>query len=280
LPKWLRIFFTLVVVVAGTNMPILLVSASPFQPHEVTYFPSTMSTGITVTITPLFGLQPPTNFIATISGKDIGLTWGYLSGTTSVLIMRQANAQPLSITDGQQVYTGSGTSFTDVGAANESVQYYYSAWGTDGVLYSTKYASTSAGGWGMVFLGIIVLVVGVSFVALRSPNPLLKMVGLAAWVMFFLYIKNTPPSPIVDGSSTQGVLMIVSWACGIGIILTYFSGEVGRQRADRNGNSYNYSAFKWKFGKDKDEYEGRIAPHNETIEEYQARVRRALHRDK
>ena len=280
MPKWLRIFFAIVVVVAGTNMPILLVSASPFHQQQMTYYAPGISSGITITINPLYvGVNPPVNFKATVSGKDIGLTWAMGANTTQIVIIRQANAQPLDRTDGAQVYSGSGLSYTDTGMANESVEYYYSAWGTDGSHYSTNASTTSAGGWGMTLLAYFVGIAILSFVALKSEFVLLKIAAMGGWFFMFMYIKSNPPPPLVEGSPAQQVFMIVCIAAGIGIALTAF----GRSTVfNRKAGDTTMAAPKWKWnmGKDRDEFDGREIKHNETIEEYQQRVRRALRRDK
>jgi hypothetical protein len=263
-----------------SQTPLLLVSASPFHQRQMTYYPGDMSMGITVTMNVAYtGPMPPINFVSAVSGKDIQLTWAMGANTTQIVIIRQANAQPLDRTDGAQVYSGSGLSYTDTGMANESVEYYYSAWGTDGSHYSTNASTTSAGGWGMTLLAYFVGIAILSFISIKSEFVLLKIAGMGGWFFMFMYIKSNPPPPLVEGSPAQQVLMMVCIAAGIGIALTSFGRSTVFSR-NTGGSGVAAPKWKWNFGKDKDEFEGRTVPHNETVEEYQQRVRRALRRDK
>ena len=129
----------------------------------------------------------------------------------------------------------------------------------------------------MTLTAILVLVALLSYLSIKVDFILLKIAGMAMWFVLFMYIKSYPPTPLVEGSPAQQLLLIVCVATGIGIALMSFG-----RNASRNNKTSGYSNtdWKWKFGKDKEEVEGRNIRHNEPIDEYQTKVRHVLGRDK
>jgi hypothetical protein len=70
----------------------------------------------------------PTNLTVTdYSGDSISLSWTKGTGANRTMIRRKQGSYPTSITDGTQVYFGTGTSVTDSGLEPRQT-YYYRAW--------------------------------------------------------------------------------------------------------------------------------------------------------
>ena len=70
----------------------------------------------------------PTNLTAiAVSSGQINLAWNKGTGTNNTYIRRKTGSYPTSVTDGTQVYNGTGTSFSNTGLS-ASTTYYYRAW--------------------------------------------------------------------------------------------------------------------------------------------------------
>jgi hypothetical protein len=144
-------------------------------------------------------LTAPTNF--TVDNNGV-LTWisGYNSDET--IIVRGTGAYPTSITNGVVIYSGSLLTVTDQNPNPDSVTYYYSAWGVNGIYYSSTYAITSSGGEAVAvignavwFIGLAVLAVGLTIAGYISSKPIIAVMGGLFWLIagfysFSLSIKN------------------------------------------------------------------------------------------
>lgn len=204
--KILRLILAVFVIVIGTNAPVLAMTS---KQQQATYYPDYgMSAGITITLNVNFGgPMPPINFTATVdpNKKDIDLTWDLGPNSTGVVIVRQADTAPTDVNDGQLVYSGSAVSFTDVGAANGDVQYFYAAYGSKGAEVSATSASAYAGGWGMTLIAsylplilfLILAVVLTIFYQLKDSN-ILGFLAAIFWIVdgaycYYLSVTATPP---------------------------------------------------------------------------------------
>jgi len=89
------------------------------------------------TATPPTDMTPPANvtsFTATAGNSQVALSWinptdDDFAGTK---ILRKTGSSPSNVTDGTQVYDGTGTSYTDTGLTNDTL-YYYKAFTYDEV---------------------------------------------------------------------------------------------------------------------------------------------------
>ena len=87
--------------------------------------------------------NPPSNFTATtVSTSQIDLSW--INGTNSnyTRIQRNTGSYPLNISDGTNIYNGTGTSTSDT-SLSSGTKYYYRAWSwnTTDKLWSTTNAT-------------------------------------------------------------------------------------------------------------------------------------------
>ncbi|MEM4258318.1 MAG: hypothetical protein QXL17_04100, partial [Candidatus Thermoplasmatota archaeon] len=88
----------------------------------------------------------PTSFTATtVSSTQINLAWTKGTGASHTRIQRKTGSYPTSISDGTNVYNGTGSSYSDTGLSS-STTYYYRAWSWDNsnLLWSIESASASA----------------------------------------------------------------------------------------------------------------------------------------
>jgi len=92
---------------------------------------------------------PPTDFVATaITNHRIDLSWTKGEGATHTRIQRSTEGYPATISAGDNVYNGTGTSYSDTNLIMETT-YYYSAWSWCGDSWSTDantYNTTLPGG--------------------------------------------------------------------------------------------------------------------------------------
>jgi|GEM_PF-2049699 len=63
----------------------------------------------------------------TNNSQTIFLTWTKGAGANNTVIQRKTGSYPTSVTDGTNVYNGTGTQYEDIGL-NEGTTYYYRAW--------------------------------------------------------------------------------------------------------------------------------------------------------
>ena len=236
---------------------------------------------VTITVVPFLGSGILTFTVTQISDTEVDLAWTKDAGITNVMVRAKYGTMPMSRTEGYLVYEGALDSAVDTSMDfNETAgTLYYRIWGqrADGLWLDYEVNKASAGGLVVTLLAIGVLVATLSYIAIRSNFILLKIAAMGVWFFLFMYIKDNPPAPLVAGSAAHQVLIVVCIAVGIGMGLSSFGRNVNRNSQSRGISS---SDFKWKFGKDKQEYEGSNLNHRETIDEYQLRVRRALGRDK
>jgi hypothetical protein len=72
--------------------------------------------------------EVPTNLNATVyNSTQINITWTKGTGANNTRIQRKTGSYPTSITDGNNVYNGTGTQFENTGL-QEGTTYYYKAW--------------------------------------------------------------------------------------------------------------------------------------------------------
>jgi len=92
----------------------------------------------------------PTDFTATDMGANsVSLTWALAEFTTNTTIVCKRGSVPTSPTDGEVIYTDTGTSYIHTGLALDTTEYFYAAYGWNGSGYSATAAETYIGGEGL-----------------------------------------------------------------------------------------------------------------------------------
>ena len=238
-----------------------------------------VSTDVTIQAIPAWGIF---NFTATyITDTQVDLAWDYAPAITNVIIRAKYGSEPTSETDGYLVYSGLANAASDTSMnfdENTGILYYKAFGETAPGVYG---ASASSDVEGIIVAIIALFLLGgiLSYLALRSEFPALKMAAGFGWFAVFVYVKDTPLGTMVEGSPAHSALLLVLILAGAAMLLTAFGRNVNRQRNVQSSGFLNSSGWKWKFGKDKDEVEGVVRSRPETAAEYQMRVHRALHRD-
>jgi hypothetical protein len=85
---------------------------------------------VTITATPIFGSMPLTDFEVNQVKGDVTVTWNNAPTTANVMVRAKKDGYPTSLTDGWQVYTGSGESAIDyeVNTDDNISDIFYAGW--------------------------------------------------------------------------------------------------------------------------------------------------------
>ena len=143
----------------------------------------------------IFTITPgaPIGFTLTdLGGSTITANWAKGLYNTYTLVRISRNSYPSTNTSGEWLYYDTGTSVNITGWPLETTPLYVSAWGvwTDNATYSTGYATATLGGAGMLTIGIVVVVLGLTILAFVLKNALLHMVCVVGWLLFGFYMWN------------------------------------------------------------------------------------------
>lgn len=222
----------------------------------------------------------PTGIVITQTDIDeLTITWDAGTYADTTMVRVSDGNYPNSVTDGYLVYDGALETATLNGLSLATNTYYFSFWSENVIGYSVDYAKETFGGTIMVFIGFFLMAGIISYLALRSNFPAIKMAAGFAWIAVMMYIKDNPPGTLVEGSAAHQALILVLILVGAGMLLTAVGGNINRQRNYEGGNA-SFGDWKWKFGGDKSAWTGgRASNGRETPEQYQLRVRSALRRD-
>lgn len=135
----------------------------------------------------------------------------------------------------------------------------------------------------MILITLLVFAAVISFLAFFNSFPLLKFGAGISWIALFIYCVNGLTPTIEQGSGTHIAILLVIIFMAVTMILSGLGRTIQSQRQIRGGiggdKIFSASEFKWRFGKDKREYNGEYSTaHRETAEEYRAKVHSALRR--
>jgi hypothetical protein len=100
----------------------------------------TTTSSTEITFDTLASLNPPTNFNASPTSLSVNLSWTKGVGSTTTLIRYSYTEYPTLVTEGIELYSGAGSSYTQTGL-NPGTTIYYSAWGISGANTSVTYTS-------------------------------------------------------------------------------------------------------------------------------------------
>lgn len=168
-------------------------------------------------------LFPPTNFtLIDMGSSTVNITWTKAIDADNTVIRVSRTAYPISITDGEFVYFGTGTVQFDVGVALDITTYYYRAWSENGGVYSTDYAEGQIGGTGMIFLGLLAFAGIMSFIGARNSFWIFKFLAGCVWAIVGMYWINSPQGGVVHGSSVDTGIIILFFFIGIAFGLSAF----------------------------------------------------------
>lgn len=231
--------------------------------------------------------NPPTNLSLTaVNDNQVDITWAIGAGASLTEIRRAIGDYPTDRTEGTQVYSGALEEYSDtandVGLELDKYVYYYRAWCQNALgTWSAEYDEGEIGGANMAILAIFGFAGILSFLSFRSTFPLLKFAAAIAWIAGFLYIKDNPPSPLVEGSAAHTAILLVLIVIAVAIPLAGLGRDIQRSRDTRTGltTQSRFADWKFNFGKSKQEFVDRQPTQTrETEDEYREKIRRALRR--
>ena len=148
--KWSKWTVLIFVAIAAVFVGTAAVLAEPLQQAITDAIGLFSASGnITITSTPMFGLQVPTNIQVTyVNDSDLDVSWEMGNAAVNTMIVANYNHYPISPEDGYVLYDGPATNINDTSVnINEYWgNYYVSAWsqGNDGA-WTTDYSSAEYG---------------------------------------------------------------------------------------------------------------------------------------
>jgi len=179
-------------------------------------------------------LQAPTYFtLADLGGITVSANWTKGVNTTYTMIRFKRDSYPTTVSNGELVYYGDGTTDNFSGYSLETTTYYFSAWGfdSDNISHSDDYAQASIGGEAMeeiaTQLGNWVTWLEGDFLTLLQTILssviglflVLAITALAFWQRnVFLYLLAAPVN-LVYGLSTAASSVVNSAMWVIGVII-------------------------------------------------------------
>lgn len=226
-------------------------------------------------------IYAPTNFTITDLGGYTG-TANWTKGVNSTythIIVNRTN-YPESITDGEELYYGTGTSVNFTGWAFDTQTVYASAWGvsSDNVTYSSTYATAQEGGRNLILAGIFILAGIVSYLSIRNRDNILIALGASiSWIFLFAYTRDNPVPGVTNGSNVDNMLILAIWAVALALPII----AIRNMRNNRSLRDRGYV-----IGEDGGAIKDRdITPRPATmmdanLEEYRATIRGRMRRRK
>ena len=172
--KWSKWTVLIFVAIAAAFVGTAAVLAEPLQQAITDAIGLFSASGnITITSTPLFGLQAPVNLQVTyVNDSDLDVSWEMGNGATDTMILTNYNHFPTSPEDGYVLYDGPATNVNDTSVnINEYWgNYYVSAWseGSNGV-WTIDYSTAGYGvdmtalvsvltEWAFIFIWVILMI--------------------------------------------------------------------------------------------------------------------------
>lgn len=132
--------------------------------------------------------DPPTNLTSEIDTNNVILNWTLGANATGVKIIRGNVDYPTSLTDGIEVYSGDGTTYTDEGIVDDTTTYYYSAFSyNDNFTNTAIYAITSIGGEALFLLILVLLPLALMIAGFALRRGSMAMAAMGAWFILCVY---------------------------------------------------------------------------------------------
>ena len=196
------------------------------------------------------------NFTITyVTDTHMHLTWNLGGDAANIMIRAKYGEYPagtsdpnVAPTDGYFVYYGSGDKTDDTSMNFDQ---------NPGFLYYTAVAQRADGTWftgivtggkesiKLLLLAFIALFIGLIVVNVMARNSFIpiKMIAAFAWVIPFVWITTSPPTPFTAGSQLNTVmLVIISGAFLISLFAAFRRPlQMGSSFMDKNGQQKNES---------------------------------------
>jgi uncharacterized protein YjhX (UPF0386 family) len=135
-----------------------------------------------------------------------------------------------------------------------------------------------------MFIALMVIAVGLSFLLYKFPNYLLSIISGGAWIVLIPYMVANTISGLVVGSTAHQILMFVFGGMGVAMLIIGIMRTINKSREraaeieyyTQNGGKVapkNYEAFQ-------EAKERQVIDNEETEEQYRMRVRGVIQKAK
>jgi hypothetical protein len=125
----------------------------------------------------------------------------------------------------------------------------------------------------LAFCGII------TFIAFRSTFFGLRLMAGMSWFALFIYMKDTPPGAVIEGSGAHTALLVIAIGFGLMIVLSGLGRGINQSRKWETGEEQITGGFKWKLPEwmkfNEDEPAKRTRNTDEALRDYRETLRRA-----
>jgi hypothetical protein len=193
------------------------------------------SATVTVIATGYVTVGPGGFVVSYISDWELDLSWTPANGSVGTMVRAAYGHVPTGISDGYLVYNGSAGNFSDTSVSldgSESV--YYRAWSIyPGGSYSSLASSASSEGImgiGFLFLGWVILAIGLTWVATKVNLILFRVAPFLAWLgLGVLLLLGNITNLGIDKAWTQ-VLGFVFIVMAFASLLLQIKTETKRNR--------------------------------------------------
>jgi len=233
--------------------------------------------------TTLAVLLAPTNFLLGDLGASTATgNWTTGVGATATYGRYKRDSYPTSRTEGELFYGGNGTSTNITGLNLDSVTYYVTLWGQNGVNFSTDVAQNKVGGttMGMILVFAIITSFGIALwvIGHRERECGFYFASSFMFIVDWVYMRNNAIIGIEPGTDAHWMLMIVIIAVAAFVgwqgvtslrnrgMRDYFGGNDGGRNANRSLGFFGHGGAP-----------DNPKSHRETTDEYSARLHRMLH---
>ncbi len=176
-----------------------------------------------------------------ITDNSVGINWTMPTGAVSIMVRAAYGHVPTSITDGYQVYYGSGNNTVDTAATINSAEIlYYNAW-----------AQTAAGTYGdpigrdtggfmsvsFLFLGLLGLALTLTIASFRWKDLLLSVGTALTWLAIgFWWILGGLDNFSIN-NSWVAILIFIPFIMAFVVLLQLMNYETMQEQRGREGKT-------------------------------------------
>ncbi len=243
------------------------------------------SADVTITATGYICAAPGGLILTYVNDNEVGISWTKGVDAANTMVRGAVGRLPTSITDGYQVYYGSGNTTSDTGVSFEetAAPIYYRAWSQNAAgIWEINGIWDYIEGVGMTLIALILFGGIVSFFALWKKSPLIGMAASAVWVFTLMYTRVRPIGGIAIASPTDEFIVAALFAVAIAIPISSCQMERKEKKyyesyKEEDEGRYTKSDAGASMKQNRTIRHGWDREFAETPEEYQTRVHQVLH---
>lgn len=223
------------------NLLLLLVLSAPLLVGT----PVQAATSVNITITAVgFICGAPGDFTLTyVTDNEVDISWVKGEDAENTLVRAAFGHVPASISDGYQVYYGTGTSCTDnaIDLATPSIV-YYRAWSRNaGGVYASLFASGDTGGFmsiSFLFMTLSIIGLVLFLAAFRWKDMLLSYAAFFWWIALgFWWMMGDIENFGMDETWVQ-ILVWLPFILAFSVILRLMNTEITHESRGHSWKSW------------------------------------------